>query len=169
MRFRTFCALGAALTCVLCAPATASPRDPDASHIYFAADAGYLVSPGGGGSGSIVTAGVGYRLDRYFAIEGGYAGIFADGASASGVYIDGFVYQPLGRYSPLSVFATGGASYIASGIQGGYGYSPNAFGFRGGAGIEWQFNDLWALRTTARYQSTIKSAAVISLGLTAHF
>jgi opacity protein-like surface antigen len=170
MRLPTLCALGAALVCALCvAPAAnAAPSDPNASHIYLAADAGYLVSPGGGGSGTIVTAGIGYRLDRYFAIEGGYAGIFANG-SASGAYADGFVYQPLGRYSPLSVFATGGVSYIASGIQGGYGYSPNAFGFRGGAGLEWQFNDLWALRTTARYQSTIKSAAVISVGLTAHF
>ncbi len=163
MRLQTLCALGAALTCALYAPAQAARNE--ASHIYIAADAGYLVSPGGGGSGTIVTAGIGYRLDRYFAIEGGYAGVFADG-SASGAYIDGFVYQPLGYHSPLSVFATAGASYIASGYQGGYGYATHDFGFRGGAGVEWQFNNLWALRAAARYQSTIKSSAAISLGLT---
>ena len=167
MRFSKLIAFVFALSAAV--PATLqTATGADRGYIYYAADAGYMLAQGGGSS-STVTAGVGYRFNRYFGIEGGYTGIFVDSVSASGGYIDTYGYLQLGSHSSLSLFGTAGASYIAAAYMGGRGYSASAFGLRGGGGIECRLTESWTLRTAVRYQSTLTKAAVVSLGVTLHF
>lgn len=134
-------ALVCALACI--APATGAPAKQapvDESYSYFASDAGFLAASGGG-TASTLEFGFGYQIDRHYAIEGGYSGLFVQGASAHGGYVDLYGFLPLGRRSRVSLFSTIGAAYVSSVVLGGSIYSASAVGVRAGGGIEWHLTD----------------------------
>jgi hypothetical protein len=159
-------ALAGCLLAPICSEAQAI-QPYRSSYVYSAFDAGALFARGS--SASTFTAGVGYQLNRYYAIEAGYEGVYVDNVTANGGYVDGYGYLPLGRHSKVALFSTVGASYIDSVYIGSYGFAASAVGVRAGGGIKWQFTDKWAMRATVRYESTITSAAVATLGFTVRF
>jgi hypothetical protein len=168
---RTSVKLAVASAALVLAPlgATAASRAaPEQTYgAYIASDAGYLA--GQSGTATTLTFGAGYRFNRYFALEGGYSGIFVQGASAHGGYVDAYGYLPLGRHSRLSLFGTVGGAYVGSVLLNGSAYSASASGVRGGGGVEWRFSNRWALRGTVRYQSVLESSVVTSVGFTFRF
>ncbi len=168
MRFSI--ALACALVCA--APAAAAPQGKppaDESYSYFSTDAGLLTAANGGGTATTLELSFGYQIDRHYAVEGGYAGVFVQGASANGGYVDLFGFLPLGRHSRVSLFSTVGASYVSSVVLGSTIYSASAFGVRAGGGIEWHLSDKWAVRGALRYENTIVDSTVASLGFVVRF
>jgi hypothetical protein len=139
----------------------------EVSHWYVASDGGYLT--GQGGSATTLTAGLGYRFDRYFAIEAGYSGLFDRDASAHGGYVDAYGYIPFDRETRFSLFGTVGGTYIGSVATGGSFYSTSASGVRGGGGFEWRIGRRWAVRAAVRYQNEIANSVVSSVGFSFQF
>lgn len=125
--------------------------------------------------GSLV---VGESINRYYAIEGGY---LYDGGSSSyvsvdvqGAILDAYGKLPIPHFS-VAPFATIGISYLhghASVL--GYGANKWEFGYRAGAGVEWQFADHWGARAVGRYQyadfdGLVSNAIIGSIGIIYQF
>ncbi len=164
MRLAAIAALNCAACLALPAGALGASRDfVDRGYVYTAVDAGYLF--GNGGGAKTVNLGLGFR-NRHYGFEAGYVGIMATSSTLSGGYVDGYWYLPTGR--SLSLFATGGASYVNANYAPAYGYISNQFGARAGVGVEWRFSADWTLRTAVRYQSTVTSAVAVTAGITVH-
>jgi outer membrane protein with beta-barrel domain len=145
----------------------ADARSFEVSHWCVASDGGYLSDQGG--SATTLTAGLGYRFNRYFAIEGGYSGLFDRDVSAHGGYADVYRYIPLDRNTRFSLFGTAGVIYISSVATGGSFYSASASGVRGGGGFEWRIGHRWAVRAAVRYQNAIANSVVSSVGFSFQF
>ena len=154
----------AGLLIIGAAPALAQPV---VSHWYFASDGGVL--SGQGGSATTLTAGLGYRFNRYVGIEGGYSGLFDRDASAHGGYVDLYGYIPFDERTRFSMFGTVGGTYISTVATGGSFYSASSSGVRAGGGFEWRIGPRWAIRAAARYQSLIANSVVGSVGFSVQF
>ena len=143
--------------------AEAAGRSSNASEWYFASDAGVLVGQGGGAADTI-SLGIGYRFNRYFAVEGGYSGLFDRDATANGGYLNAYGYIPLDHRSRFLLFGTVGGTYIGSVSLGNNFYSASSSGVQGGGGFEWRISRSWSVRAAVRYQTAIVDGVTSSVG-----
>jgi opacity protein-like surface antigen len=122
----------------------------------------------------------GWRFNRYYSIEAGYA-IATNSATVratvQAVSIDAYGYLPLGRASHFALFATAGASELwGTASVTGYGYSvsatSNAFGGRVGGGLQYQINRHFGFRISSRYEfanfAGVKGAGVGAVSFVWH-
>lgn len=168
-----------------------------ASLSYKTANEGYLPSSLSQGANFHI----GERFTDYYAVELGYAGGSdrVDGRLAAtstdpatnytgkidvhGPTLDLYGYMPLFK-SKLSVFATGGVSYLTgkatievgslNGQPFSFESSKSEFGYRVGGGVEWRFIEEFSIRATARYQSAdfgglMNNAIVGQIGVNFYF
>jgi len=120
--------------------------------------------------------GLGWQFDRFYSVELNVtaAGARAEddygdtyGVAVASVTVDGYGFLPLGRFSPVSLFATAGLGSAAVAASDGYETAGvSGATVRAGGGIDWRVSYRAHLRLTGRYQ-TVSIAGIAGSDATA--
>ena len=179
--------LATVFVAALSSAATAQADEPFASGLYVVG--GYeawwptyaqIYDSGVPGMLNGFDADVGWRFNRYYAIEGGY--YHASGSSDlnvtfQGAELDAFGFLPFGADSDVALYAEAGVTELwgTAGLNfGGYNVSvsANSFDPRAGAGFQYQIIDSLGIRAGAVYQwmnlQGLHSAKIGTLSLVWH-
>ena len=107
----------------------------------------------GGGSLDGGGLGLGWRINRWLAVQGGGQYLRGSGTDVYNGYAEVQLHFPLGNRA--SIFAAAGGAYAhASASIAGFSVTSNSSGYRAGFGMEYWLAPRWGLRFSAHRQNT---------------
>lgn len=153
--------------CIMTSAAIAAPAAPAPQQFWYSygefdyySGAGQSLDGGG--------VGVGWRIDRFLGLQGGFQYTEKSGVDVSNGYAEAMAILPLTRR--LDLYGSFGGSYAtASTSFDGVSLSISRSGYRAGAGVEYWFTPRWGLRLGFHRQNAGGVADDVGAGVAFRF